>query len=170
MATTVVLTLGSVVFADFEVPESIRAGGAQAMLTHKYAGGTRTVDTTGPDDDGIPWSGWFEGSNALSRCLTLDQMRRAGASVSLTWSQYSYTVVIKKFSWDFRRFYHIGYSIELEVVQDLLNPPQGTQSSGAVLGTTASQNDIGDGTVSNVNTQIAADATDASANGAVLAA
>lgn len=145
-----VLTLGGVAFQDFEVPDSIRAGGGQMLFTHKYPGGPRTVDTMGPDDDTIPWSGWFEGPNAQARCQQLDVMRRQGLQVILDWSAYSYLVVIKQFKWDFRRYYHIGYSILLEVVQDQNNPQP------------AGQDDI--------DQQITSDASDGNADALALAA
>ena len=46
-------------------------------------------------------------------------MRRAGKAVQLSWWTSSYTVVVKRFVWEFERFYEIPYEIECEVVQDL---------------------------------------------------
>lgn len=117
-----ILYLGGVGFLDLEIPESIRAGGAQALAIHKYPGGTRTIDTMGPDDDSITWSGFFEDSNAQARCQQIDIMRRQGQPVPLQWSAYQYLVVVEHFEWDFRRFYHIPYAISLAVVQDLTQP------------------------------------------------
>jgi hypothetical protein len=118
-----VLMLGSVAFQYFEIPEEIAGGGAQAMAVRKYAGGVRTIDAMGPDDDALQWSGWFEGPTALLRCQQLDIMRRQGVAVNATWSAYSYLVVIKRFTWKFKRYYHYSYEIQLEVVQDLSFPP-----------------------------------------------
>jgi hypothetical protein len=135
-----VLNLGGVAFQDFEVPDDIRGGGDQAFEWHKYPGGTRTVDAMGPDDDDLRWSGYFEGPSALTRCQMLDTMRRQGEAVALTWSAYSYIVVIKRFRWKFMRYYHYSYEIDLFVVQDLSNPaPQQSPSVEQQI-----QNDIGD--------------------------
>ena len=143
-----VLTLGGVGFQDFEVPESIAAGGGQALATRKYPGGVRTVQTMGPDDAPLTWTGWFEADTALARCQQIDIMRRQGQAVVAAWSIYSYLVVIKAFSWKFRRYYHIEYAITLEVVQDLTQPP--VQSSA------------------DADTQINSDASDASSDATTL--
>lgn len=117
-----ILTLGGVTFNDFEVPEAIRAGGGQMTETHRRAGGKRTIDAFGPDDEMIRWGGTFFDDGAEARCQQIDAMRRAGAPVTVSWSSFSYLVVIKSFAWDFIRFYQIEYSIELEVIQDNAQP------------------------------------------------
>jgi len=144
------LSLGGVVFEDFEIPSEIAAGGAQALFTHKYPGGARTVDTMGPDDDPITWHGYFEGAFALPRCQQIDIMRRQGQAVALTWSAYQYLVVVKTFKWRFLRYYHIAYELVLEVVQDLTNPIVAAPQSA--------------------DQQINSDASDASSDAAALAA
>lgn len=120
-----ILTLGGVDFQDFEVPDSIKAGGKQALSVHKYPGGIRTVDTSGPDDNPIAWSGTFLDGNAELRCQQLDTMRRQGSVVPVTWSSYSYLVIVESFDWDFKRFYQIPYSISLTVAQDQTQPFSG---------------------------------------------
>jgi hypothetical protein len=116
------LFLGGVAFSDFEIPEHIQAGGKQAIAVHQYPGGARTVDAMGPADAPLKWSGYFEGPDGQARCQQLNIMYRQGAAIVATWSAYSYLVVIKDFTWDFQRYYHIGYQISLEVVQDLTAP------------------------------------------------
>ena len=120
--TDFVMMLGDFAFQEFEVPAELSAGGKQAVSTHKYPGGLRTVDTTGPDDDLITWSGTFLDGDAEQRCQQLDGMRRAGVQLPLTWSSFGYIVVIASFTWKYRRFYQIDYSISLEVVQDQTQP------------------------------------------------
>jgi hypothetical protein len=44
---TVTLTLGGVVFADFEIPDSISSGGEQMLTVHKLPGGNRIIDALG---------------------------------------------------------------------------------------------------------------------------
>jgi hypothetical protein len=120
--TQVTVTLGGFVFADFEVPDKIPAGGEQMLAIHKLIGGQRVVDSLGRDDLALEWSGRFVGTNALSRAQQLDAMRVAGAAIDLTWSELSYSVVIKRFVFDFEADYLIPYSITCEVVSDTANP------------------------------------------------
>lgn len=118
------LFLGEVQFKEFEIPDSIRAGGAQSLFRHKYAGGLRTIDAMGPDDADIPWSGIFLDGTAQDRCKQLDIIRRQGKPVVLAWAGYQYLVVVASFEWDFKRTWHIPYSITLAVVQDQTQPGQ----------------------------------------------
>jgi len=60
--TTDILILGPVAFDNFSPPERMPFGGKQAMAVHKYIGGSRVLDTTGPDDADIHWSGFFLGA------------------------------------------------------------------------------------------------------------
>lgn len=120
------LVLGGVPFFDIEVPEVIHGGGEQAMVVHKYPGGKRTIDTMGPDDAVLKWEGWFENVLAESRARQLDSIRRQGKAVICSWSSYYYLVVVKSFSFRYNRFFHIGYELVLEIVQDLVaarSPP-----------------------------------------------
>src|SRR5690348_7393804 len=114
----VTLTLGGVVFQDFEIPESINFGGDQQLVVHKLPGGGRVIDAMGPDDSDIHWSGRFRGSNAEPRAMLLDYMRRQGSQILLGWSLHRYQVVIREFKADFRQPYEIPYSISCTVVID----------------------------------------------------
>lgn len=131
------LTLGDVSFQDFEIPDEIKnLGGEQTLQTHKYAGGQKTIDAFGADDAPIGWSGTFLDGNAEQRCQALDAMRRAGTPALLSFSSFSYDVVIKKFTFDFQRFYQIPYSIELEVQSDNTQPitDNGDDSESVIQG------------------------------------
>ncbi|HZT82085.1 MAG TPA: hypothetical protein VFA26_17795 [Gemmataceae bacterium] len=114
----VTLSLGGVVFHDFEVPESINFGGGQSLAVHSLPGGKRVVDAMGPDDADIRWSGRFRGPNAEERALLLDFMRRKGGQVLLTWSLHRYQVVIREFTANFQQPFEIPYSIVCAVVLD----------------------------------------------------
>ena len=118
------LYLDSVAFQGFEIPDSIKAGGAQSLFKHKYPGGTRTIDSMGPDDSDISWSGIFLDGTAQDRCKQLDIIRRQGKQIVLTWAGYQYLVVVQSFEWDFKRFWNIPYTITLAVVQDRTQPSQ----------------------------------------------
>ena len=111
------LTLGGVVFADFEIPDAINFGGEQSLIVHKLPGGNRVIDAMGPDDADIRWSGRFRGPNAEERALLLDFMRRAGQQVLLSWSLERFQVVIREFTAHFQQAYEIPYSIACTVVQ-----------------------------------------------------
>lgn len=116
------LTLGQVIFQNFEIPERINFGGEQALAVKELVGGQRVVDAMGRRDDDISWSGLFFGEAAQYRAKFLDGMRVAGAKLPLTFSQFSYLVVIKEFKASFERFYQIPYDIKVTVVQDLNKP------------------------------------------------
>lgn len=126
----VTLTLGGVVFADFEIPEAINFGGAQALAVHQLPGGNRVIDAMGPDDADIRWSGRFRGSTAEERALLLDYMRRAGQQVLLTWSLQRFQVVIREFTANFQQAYEIPYSITCTVV---LNETMAIATAGVGL-------------------------------------
>jgi hypothetical protein len=115
----VTLTLGGVVFQDFGIPETINSGGDQMLAVHKMPGGNRTIDAMGPDDGEIRWSGRFRGSNAETRALLLDFMRRQGQQQLLTYSLHRYQVIISKFEADFEYGgLEIPYKIACAVVLD----------------------------------------------------
>lgn len=120
-----VLQLGGVTFYDQEIPSSLGGGGEQTLEVHKYPGGARTIDTFGPDDKDIEWSGRFLDLEAEARCQQIDVMRRQGLPVLLTWSSYVYTVVIHSFTWTYERSWQIQYQISLCVQQDELNAADG---------------------------------------------
>jgi hypothetical protein len=115
---TVTLTLGGVVFADFEIPSSINFGGEQMLAVHKLFGGSRDIHALGPDDADIRWSGRFRGPAAEERAILLDFMRRQGRQVLLTWSLHRYQVVIRSFTPNFEQPNEIPYSIACVVVLD----------------------------------------------------
>lgn len=113
-----VLVLGGVPLFEMEVPEAIHGGGEQALHIHRYPGGMRTVDTMGPDDLNLKWSAWFEADQAEDRARQIDAMRRHGGPIIVSWSSYYYLCVIKRFDFRYNRYFHIGYDIELVIVQD----------------------------------------------------
>lgn len=136
-----ILSLGDVDFQDFEIPDEINGGGGQAIDIKRYAGGQRTLDAFGADDKPISWSGMFEGENAEARCQQLDTMRRAGVPLPLTFGAFNFTVIIRGFDWRYQRFFQIPYSIELEVVQDNVQPAADDDDQG---GETDMQGDVDD--------------------------
>lgn len=119
------LILGGIVFETFEYapPTRMPFGGQQAMVVHKLPGGSRVVDTLGPDEDDITWSGFFHSNNALAKCQALDAMRASGRVVSLTFAGMFRSVLVKSFKPAIRRFPHwVEYSITCLVT---INPALG---------------------------------------------
>jgi hypothetical protein len=117
-----VVQLGDFSFVATEVPEVIPFGGEQLLDVKQLQGGVRIVDAMGPSDRPLEWSGRFRGQSALQRARYLDTLRKAGQPLSLTWSELSYTVVIRAFDANFERVYEIPYHIVCEVVEDLSAP------------------------------------------------
>lgn len=115
-------TLGDFTFFNFEVPNTLPFGGAQALSIKKMVGGERVIDAMGRDDRAITWSGRFRGSTGVFRARFLDSMRVSGKSYRLIWSQFNYLVVISEFLPNFDRPQEIPYTITCEVVQDLNRP------------------------------------------------
>ena len=105
------LTLGTVTFAGFEIPERINFGGSQRITLHRIVGGDRALDTTGFDPKDPSWSGRFRGSSALDRARAVQQMCEAGLPVSLSWDTITYSVVIADFEANYERSYEIPYRI-----------------------------------------------------------
>jgi hypothetical protein len=118
----VVLTLGPLIFTDFEVPESIPFGGEQMLVVKKLVGGARVIDAMGRDDTDISWSGRFRGANAETRAAEMDFLRVQGQQQLLSWSSRLFLVVVKAFKPDYRQSYEIPFSVTCTVIQDLATP------------------------------------------------
>lgn len=112
----------SIQFEHAEVPEEIPFGGAQMMAVHQFVGGKRQIDTLGPSDAPITWSGIFFGPVAQYRARYLDTLRRNGLPVTLTWGQWRYTGVIQHFVGKIRQPWNIPYTITVIVQQDEVRP------------------------------------------------
>ena len=112
------LTLGNVVFTDFEVPEYFVVGGKQKLVIHSLPGGGRVVDAMGPEDAPIRWSGVFSGQQAAERVRTLEGLRRSGQRQTLTWDAWRYTVVVQDFEANITSSSWIPYRLQLCVVMD----------------------------------------------------
>lgn len=112
------LILGSITFQDFEVPSVIRFGGAQRLATHYLGSGSRIVDSLGPTESDIEFSGVLSGTDAVSRYLHLDRLRKSALVVPLIWDIYHYTVVIKELIGEFVSPRWISYRVACTVVPD----------------------------------------------------
>jgi len=91
------LILGGIIFDEWSTPKRICLGGAQAMAVHKLPGGSRVIDTLGPDDSDYNWSGTFYGNDAQSKVRALDALRISGAVVPLVWGGNFWSVIVSHF-------------------------------------------------------------------------
>lgn len=114
-----VLILGGIAFTGYSTPERMMGGGRQAMVVHKLPGGSRVIDTLGPDDAAITWHGHFFDDAGYATALTLDGMRSAGSVLSLTWGGQSRSVIIDEFIYRVARLpIWVEYTIICTVVQN----------------------------------------------------
>lgn len=125
MADATTLTLGSVTFADFQIPDSIAWGGDQKTVIHDLVGDKRVIDVMGREDADLEWSGIFLGKTALDDARSLDAMRIGGQPQALAWDELSYSVIIKSFRPDYRKRNYIPYRIICEVISDRSQPAAG---------------------------------------------
>lgn len=113
------LTLGDLELDGFEIPASVRFGGAQRAAVHRLLGGGRVIDTMGRDDYGLVWSGVLSGAGAGDRARALDALRAAGPVLALAWDSFCYDVVITQLELEFCSPWWITYRIECTVLADL---------------------------------------------------
>ena len=126
----VALQLGDFTFSEYEIPERITMVTAIRAVVRKMVGGARNVNMMGYDPQPLEWSGMLLGENALQRARTLKQMALAQKMLTLTFSEYSYSVVICEFAENFEREYEIYYRLRLEVVAD--NAAQGPTAAAGI--------------------------------------
>jgi hypothetical protein len=112
------IILGDFVFDGWEIPEKISWGGAQRVNVHKMIGGERVIDSMGPDNADISWSGIFLSPDASLRADQLDQMRKDGELLELVFAGRYYSVVISSFTADQRMLSYVPYNITLAVQRD----------------------------------------------------
>ena len=125
------VTLGGFVLDGFSAPQTMVGGGRQAMAVHKLPGGSRVIDTLGPDDADIPIAGQLYDANAYATCRAIDAMRAAGTQVPLIWGGQFLMVIVADFRYTVHRFPNwCDYSILCLVAS---NPAQG--ALGAIVST-----------------------------------
>lgn len=117
----VTVTLGDITLTDLEVPERMPFGGEQMLVVHKLVGGAKVIDAMGRDEAPIEWSGWILGPDAVARAQSIDAMV-SGIPQTLTWSGFTYQVLVRSFNAQFERFYQIPYKIVCEVIANNTQP------------------------------------------------
>jgi hypothetical protein len=98
-----VLVLAGIAFTDFSPPERMGAGGEQSMAIHKLPGGSRVIDTLGPDEADISFRGQIFDDDALTIALALDAIRAAGTVQTLSWAGQTRQVILSRFKWAIKR-------------------------------------------------------------------
>jgi len=115
------LTLGSVTFQEWEVPNKIEHGSKQRLSANKNIGGQRNVNAMGADPKNIKWAGRLWGPDATSRRDQLQSMCDGGQQVSLMFSTKYYMVVVEDVSFSHELDFMILYEIDCYVVSDMLS-------------------------------------------------
>lgn len=110
--------LGDVVFDGMEVPESIKWGGKQDIVSQRLPGGTVIFNAMGIDYPPIGWSGIFEGFSAISRSRQLYTMLASAQLFSLSWNDRSYTVMLANYEADDTKSNWIPYRLTCLVLRD----------------------------------------------------
>lgn len=125
------LVLGNIQFDEWSTPRKICLGGAQAMAVHKLPGGSRVIDTLGPDDDDYHWGGTFYGADAQAKVRELDALRISGTPVPLVWGGNFWTVIVSHFEASPERFPQLWhYEITVVVAVDTMAGALGAITPG----------------------------------------
>jgi hypothetical protein len=114
----VVLSLGPIIFRDFEVPSSITFGGRQRAVVRYLGSGRRVTDALGPDDATISFAGILSGPDATARAQELDTLRSLGLPLTLAWNTLIYSVLILRFQAEYRNHLWIPYRISCLVLSN----------------------------------------------------
>ena len=113
------LTLGTVLFSGFEVPEAIDGlGGTHSLVITDFPGGGRSLQTFGSFPREISWKGHFTGSLAFPRMVQVDRMRVTGTTVQLTYGPFAYLGVVADFEPRPKSQWLVPYTIRFTPVVD----------------------------------------------------
>ena len=129
--TETALTLGPIVFQDFEIPSAISFGGRQRMAVRYLTTGQRVTDLLGPDDATISFSGVLSGPYASARAREIDTLRALGQPLELAWNSFFYSVVIRNFKAEFRNQWWITYKLQCTVIENASLTAVGSALSAA---------------------------------------
>lgn len=120
--TDTVITLGGFEFRDLEIPSEINFGGDHKLVVHELVGGQRVIDAMGRNDTNISWEGLITGSDAIDRALQLESFRTSGETVTLSWFNLTYDVVVETFIAKTQKYYQVAYNIACKTVQSGNSP------------------------------------------------
>jgi hypothetical protein len=114
-----IMSLGGFTFSGWGVPERVNGGGRQRVAIHRLIGGARVIDAMGWDADQLRFGGRMRGAAASVSVRLLETLARVGVPVVFSYWTNRYQVIVSRFSWQFERYYEIGYDLTLEVLADL---------------------------------------------------
>jgi hypothetical protein len=121
------LVPGDIAFDDWSTPSNISLGGRQAMAVHKLPGGSRVINTLGPDDD----ERHFYGPNAQANVRALDALRVSSVVVPLAWGGNFWQVIVSHFSASPQRYPQLWhYEITVVVSVDSMAGALGAITQG----------------------------------------
>ncbi len=120
--TDTIINLGGFEFRDLEIPSEINFGGDHKLVVHELVGGQRIVDAMGRNDTNISWEGLITGSDAIDRALQLEGFRTSGQTVTLSWFNLTYEVVVETFIAKTQKYYQVSYNIACKTVQSGNSP------------------------------------------------
>ena len=142
------LILGGLIFDDWSTPSTMPFGGKHAMAVHKLPGGARVVDTLGPDERDLTWTGTFWGDGAYENALALNGLRQSGSVLPLSFGGQSYQVVIAEALVDIRRLpQYATYTVNCIVAGNPMAGNLGSQPS--TVDTTVSADIATSGAIAN---------------------
>lgn len=108
-----VITLGDITFKLYEVPEWVTLGGAFRAIVHKQPGGSRQIDSLGPDDGPLRWNGMMLTADGHDRSLLLWEMYQAGDMIPFTFGGWAFDVIITNLELHHKAANRVEYKIEV---------------------------------------------------------
>lgn len=109
---------GAIRFKAWEIPEFVEFGGPFRYIIHKFPGGTRQIDSLGPDDAPITWTGLMLTADGDTRAAQLWAMWEAGDKCIVSFGIWDFPVVISDLKFRYRANNYVEYKIELTRVID----------------------------------------------------
>lgn len=114
------LSIGDVVFSDFEIPERLTSlGGTQQIAEHRFPGGRITQQTFGPFPNHLEWSGLLLGTTAFQRMRQLDRLRIAGQSVMFAFGETTMQGMVSEFNPVPHHQWLVPYTLKFQPSRDL---------------------------------------------------
>jgi hypothetical protein len=119
------VSIGNIILEDWEIPEKVTWGGSQRMTVHKLVGGTRYIDTMGPDNAEVSWSGKFLSQDASFRADQLDIIRKSGQVVDVVFAGRYYSGVVSQFTAQQITQFLLDYQVSITILADesAVSPP-----------------------------------------------
>ena len=109
---------GAVKFKAWEIPEFVEFGGPFRHVIHKFPGGMRQIDSLGPDDGPITWTGLMLTTDGADRTAVLWAMWEAGDKCTVSFGIWNFDVLISDLRFRYRARNYVEYKIELMRVID----------------------------------------------------